>query len=126
VTTPEKIHPENSPDKSARADNGGASATGGNAEVHDRTGLYISILALAMAGVALGLWLNQSAVIDAKVEAAVAKAKSEIQEQVSDAKATANANANEARINSRVALDKVEDVRAKLAEKGIHINLDGH
>lgn len=101
-------------------------ATGGNATLNDRTGLYISILALALAGYSLGRQVNLSDVMDAKIQSAVAtavaSAKIDMQQQASDSKAAAN----EARINSRVALDKVEDVRAKLAEKGIRINLDGH
>jgi hypothetical protein len=40
--------------------------------------------------------------------------------------APAEERARTAETNARVALDKVEDFRAKLAEKGININLDGH
>jgi hypothetical protein len=51
--------------------------------------------------------------------------------QVMDAKIKAGVAASEERArtaetNARVALDKVEDFRAKLAEKGINVNLDGH
>lgn len=110
MNSPEKIHPENSPDHSNRA-NGGGVSNRADATIHDRTGLYISIIALALSGIALGLWMNQSQLIDAKVQAAVAKSE---------------ARADAADTNARVALDKVEDFRAKLAEKGININLDGH
>lgn len=51
--------------------------------------------------------------------------------QIMDAKIKAGVAASEERartadVNSRIALDKVEDFRAKLAEKGINVNLDGH
>ncbi len=88
---------------------GNSSASRSNAEIHDRTGLYISILALALAGIALGLWLNQSQIIDAKVQAGIAKAE---------------ASAHAAETNSRVALDKFDELRVKLAEKGIKVTLD--
>lgn len=120
--TPEKIHPEHSPDKSARADNGSGASTS-NAEIHDRTGLYISIIALALAGMAFGGAIMLPQIMDAKIAAAVAMAKENMAQQAADAKATATAGNQHA----RVALDKVEDFRAKLAAKGIDIPpLDGH
>lgn len=100
---------QDSSDESIR--NSGTIAQGGSATLNDRSGLYVAILALALAGIALGLWLNQSQIIDAKVQAAVAQA---------------NATASTAETHARVALDKVEDFRAKLAEKGIKVTLDGH
>lgn len=51
--SPEKIHPENSDDRSARAGGSGGAATGGNAEIHDRTGLYVSLIALIFSSFAL-------------------------------------------------------------------------
>ncbi len=110
MNSPEKIHPENSPDHSNRAAQGGVSNRA-DATIHDRTGLYISIISLALAGTAMGSWLNLSQLIDAKVKAAVAQSE---------------ATAHAADVNSRIALDKVEDFRAKLAEKGINVTLDGH
>lgn len=61
-------------------------------------------------------------IIEAQVAKGVAQAKAEMAQQA----ATANAAANESRVHARIALDKVEDFRAKLAEKGINVNLDGH
>jgi len=51
--------------------------------------------------------------------------------QIIDAKVKAGVAASEERartaeVNARIALDKVEDFRAKLAEKGIKVELDGH
>lgn len=51
--------------------------------------------------------------------------------QITDSKiaagiAPAEERARTADVNARVALDKVEDFRAKLAEKGINVALDGH
>ncbi len=40
--------------------NSGPVATGGSAEIHDRTGLYISIIALLVAGIALGMIISSS------------------------------------------------------------------
>lgn len=61
-------------------------------------------------------------IIDSKVSEGIAQARESMAQQA----ANANAVANEARVHSRVALDKVEDVRTALAEKGIKIELDGH
>ena|ERR1051325_968776 len=76
----------------------------------------LSTVALVVSSFALGTVamyiVLQGQLIDSKIAAGVAKSE---------------ATAAEARTNSRVALDKVEDVRAKLAEKGIQIGpLDGH
>jgi hypothetical protein len=49
-----------------------------------------------------------------------------IDAKVKAGSAAAEERARTAEVNARVALDKVEDFRAKLAEKGININLDGH
>jgi len=71
---------------------------------HERAGLAISIVALVLAGIAGGVLLMMPALIDAKVQAGMAKASNE---------------AHDARVDSRVALDKVEEVRVQLAAKGI-------
>jgi hypothetical protein len=97
-------------------ENKGTIAQGGSATIHDRTALYISIFAMVLSALCLGLFLMQTflmpQIIDAKIQAGSAKAE---------------AVANEARTNARVALDKVEDIRPKLAEQGIKIKpLDGH
>jgi hypothetical protein len=57
-----------------------------------------------------------------KIADGIAQARVDMAQQA----ANANAVANEARVHSRVSLDKVEDVRTALAEKGIKIELDGH
>lgn len=134
--------PDSPPQKTAYQDSknesmelqGGSSGARSNAEIHDRTGLYISIIALALAGMALGAEINrnsaqaenqrlQDQAIDAKIKAGMAETLASMQQQVADAKATANAG----REHARVALDKVEDFRSKLAAKGINIPpLDGH
>jgi hypothetical protein len=106
---PHQTRHEQSQDKSVRVgDGGGAAAGGGNAEIHDRTGLYISILALAMAGIALGLWLNQAQIIEAKVQAGVAKAE---------------ATSHAADTNARVAMDNVQQLQVQLAAKGIKVDI---
>ena len=91
-------------------DNSGSIAQGGNAEVHDRTGLYISIIALLVAGMALGYEIAQSS---ARVEIR------ELQEQALDAKikasiAPASAEANEAKVNGRVTAKEVDGMCAQL------------
>lgn len=103
------------------------------ANIHDRTGLYIAILAMALGGMALGFEISramasaemrvlQEQAIDAKIQAGIERARADMQQQVATAQATAEAG----RQHARVALDKVEDFRTKLAEKGIKITLDGH
>lgn len=62
-------------------------------------------------------------IIEAQVAKGVAQAKAEMAQQAAEAKAIAATG----REHARVALDKVEDVRTKLAEQGIKIKpLDGH
>lgn len=104
---PNQIRHEGSQDKSIRAE-GGGSSSGSHAEIHDRTGLYVSILSLSLAGVSLGLWLNLSAIIDAKVQAATAKSE---------------ATAHAADTNARVAIDNVQQLQVQLAEKGIKVSI---
>jgi hypothetical protein len=116
---PQLIRQHDSPDRSIK-ENSGPVATGGNAEVHDRTGLYISIIALLVGGLALGFEMNRSATnseiqrlqdqaIDAKIAAAIAKS-----EQTSHAADT----------NARVALDKVQNIKVELAKRGITVKDD--
>ena len=80
--------------------------------VLDKSGLYIAIIALIMACLCFGYLLIMPSLIEAKVQAGVAQS---------------NATAHNAEVHARVALDKVEDFRAKLAAKGIDVPpLDGH
>jgi len=91
-----------SPDKSIK-EVSGTVAQGGNAEVHDRTGLYIAILALVISALCLGLFLMQTflmpQVIDAKVQAGIAKAEE---------------SANTAKTNARLALEKQEEWKSRV------------
>lgn len=49
-------------DKSINNEGEGIQATGGNAEIHDRTGLYIAIIAFGVSCLSLGISLVTSAV----------------------------------------------------------------
>lgn len=93
-----------------------------HASVQDRAGLYIAIVALILATLAIGLVIAMPHLIEAKVQAGIAEAKAAMQEQAAEA----NALAKVARSDAGVALDKVEDLRTQLAAKGIKIELDGH
>jgi hypothetical protein len=79
-----------------------------------------------LSGLALGcvivMAILMPRIIDSKVSEGVAHAKAEMAQQAADAKAIANVG----REHGRIALDKVEDFRTALAEKGINIELDGH
>jgi hypothetical protein len=108
---PHQVRRENSPDHSIHADGSVATAT-----IHDRTSLYLAIIAMVLSALCLGLFLMQTflmpQIIDAKVAAGMAQAQ---------------ATAVTANQHARVALDKVEDFRTKLAAKGIDVPpLDGH
>lgn len=101
-----------SPDSSIR-DNAAPVA---RVDHHDSGSNALAIVALVAACIALGMVamyvILQAQIIDAKIQAGAAQAE---------------ATAREARTNARVALDKVEDFRTKLAAKGIDIPaLDGH
>lgn len=86
-----------------------------HASVQDRAGLYIAIVALILAVLAIGLVIMMPAVIEAKVQAGIAQAKSDMQQQVAQAQATADAGATD----GRLALDRVEKAVAKLEAKGL-------
>lgn len=70
----------------------------------ERASLTLSVVALALAGIAIGVLIMMPALIDAKVQAGIAKAE---------------ATSHAADTNARVAIDKVEEVRVQLAAKGI-------
>lgn len=86
----------------------------------------LSIIALMLAVAACAIVISQSysspQIMDAKIQAGSAEVRASVQQQVAQAQAVAHT----AETHARVALDKVEDFRAKLAEKGIRINTDGH
>lgn len=94
-----------------------------NVVMHDKSSLYVAVIAAVIGALALGALMMTPRIIDAEVAKGMAQAKAEMAQQAADAKASADAG----RQHARVALDKVEDFRAKLAEKGIKIApLDGH
>lgn len=102
--------------------------------VEDKSQLILTILAMILASFAIGQNFSESSarareredmkqIIRSEVDRGIAEAKAAMQEQAAQAQATAEAG----RQHARVALDKVEDFRTKLAEKGIKIApLDGH
>jgi hypothetical protein len=90
-------------------------AHGGEVHISDRTSLYVAILAFGLAAMSLGgevvrivydsvVRSRDDQLIDAKLVAAVAKSEAE---------------SNAAKVNARVAIDKLEEVRIQLARKGI-------
>jgi hypothetical protein len=107
-------------------------------EHNDHGSKTVALVATILASVALGAILIAVPlvliVMDSKIQAGAADVRASVQQQVADATvriqsgvAQADVNAREARTNSRVALDKVEDFRAKLAAKGVDVGpLDGH
>jgi len=65
--------------------------------------------------------------VDAMIQKAVAQAETRIRTETAQETAKANATAHVARTSALVAVDKVEDVRVKLAQKNIDLPpLDGH
>jgi predicted metalloprotease len=108
------------------SNNRGAIAKGGDATIHDRTGLYLAIIAMVLSALCLGLFLMQTflmpQIIDAKVQAGMAEVRAQIQEQVAQTKTDADA----ARVNARVSVDEIERMRTGLAAKGIIIPKPEH
>lgn len=96
----------------------------GNSSVHfsDRAGLYVAVLALAVAVYAVSKLSDVPLIVDSKVQAGMAQASKEMQAEV----AKANAVAHTAETHARVALDKVETAEVELGKKGINIRTDGH
>lgn len=103
MNSPEKIHPEHSPDKSARTAGAGGAATGGNAEIHDRTGLYVSLIALVIAAMALGISLMQPKIIEAQIE-------------------SLRSDAQTAEREARVMQERWNDLKVELTRRGIPVS----
>jgi hypothetical protein len=108
---------ENSPDHSIRADGPVGQGGDASATIHDRTGLYIAIIALLVAGMGLGFEISR---------AMSTSELRELQNQSIDAKiaagaAGAEATARAADTNARVAVDEIERMRTALAAKNIII-----
>jgi cobalamin biosynthesis protein CobD/CbiB len=118
-TAPQQTRRENSPDHSIRADGPVGQGGDANATIHDRTGLYLAIIAMVLSALCLGLFLMQTflmpQIIDAKVQAGIADARAAMQQQVADATAVAQAGKEHARI----ALDEVQRANAQLEAKGL-------
>jgi len=99
----------------------GAGGSQSNASIQDRAGLYIAIVALILATLAIGLVITMPQIIDAKVQAGIAQARADMAQQMADAKS----DMNSAQVNARLALDRVEKIGARLEEKGL-IKLENH
>lgn len=107
-TAPERIN--NAPTTTV-----GDNSPQAHASVQDRAGLYIAIVALILATLAIGLMIAMPQIIDAKIQAGVERARADLQQQVEQAKAVADAGATD----GRLALDRVEKAVAKLEAKGL-------
>ena len=100
--TPETVHPEHSPDHSNRA-NGGGVSNRADATINDRTGLYISIIALIISAISLGMTMQLPSLHAARVEVLVdrvAKAETE----------------------ARVMQERWNDLKVELARRGIPVS----
>lgn len=75
----------------------------------------ISIVALTLAALSIGLVLTMPILIEAKVQAGIADARADMEHQVAKIEATANAG----REHGRIALSEVERANAELAAKGL-------
>lgn len=99
---PHQTRHEQSQDKSAKSD-GGGSAASSHSEVHDRTGLYISIIALIISAISLGMTTQLPALHAARVEVLV------------DRVATAEREA-------RVMEERWNDLKVELVRRGIPVS----
>ena len=93
----------------------GAGGSQSTASIQDRAGLYIAIVALILAVLAIGLVIMMPIVIEAKVQAGIAQARADMQQQVADVRAIANTG----REHGRIALSEVERANEELAGKGL-------
>lgn len=92
-----------------------------HASVQDRAGLYIAIVALIMATLALGLEIQNSRTTDAKIAAGVAEARAQMSEQL----AKAQADMHLAETNALLAKDRTDKIAAALEARGL-IKLENH
>lgn len=79
-------------------------------EMQDRTGLYVSILALVIAALSLGMQLQNDEIMEAKIAAAIAPA---------------NEVARTAAQNAKLAEDRANKMAAMLEARGL-IKLENH
>lgn len=103
TNVPHMTRHEQSQDKSAKSEGSGGAATGGNAEIHDRTGLYLSIIALIISAISLGMTTQLPALHAARVEVLV------------DRVATAEREA-------RVMEERWNDLKVELVRRGIPVS----
>ena len=101
----------------------GSSHSRSSAEIHDRTGLYIAIIALLVAGMALGFQISKS-----MNESEIRRLQeANITAQIAAGAAQAERTAAEARSTAKVTEDKLSELRDALNAKGMNIpKLDGH
>jgi hypothetical protein len=105
----------------------GNSAPVQSVEHHEYGHKNTALIALILASVAVGAILVSAILMPYVIALSVDKGNAEVRASVQQQIAEATAVANTGRTNSRVALDKIEDMRVKLAEKGIKVPpLDGH
>jgi len=83
--------------------------------VHDKSGLYVAVIAAVVGALALGALMMMPQIIEARVQAGMAEARASMQQQAEEAKAIADAGATD----GRLALDRVEKAVAKLEAKGL-------
>lgn len=94
----------------ARHDEHRTNSPSAHVVVHDKSGLYIAVLAIVLSCVNLGVLAMLPTIIDAKVQAGTARAE---------------AIANSGREHARIALDKVEQTQIQLGAKGL-IKVETH
>lgn len=107
-TAPQQTRRENSPDHSIRAD--GSVALGGHATVHDRTGLYLAIIAILFAAMAFGMaivlpmvYSERTATLEARIE-------------------NLSERAQLAEREARVATERWNDLKVELSRRGIPVS----
>lgn len=103
--TSSKVALQDSSNASATSSGHSSPAANASISIHG-AGLAIAILALAMSASAIGallvMYSTMHILIDAKVQAGTAKAE---------------AIANQARVDARVSIDKIQELRVELARK---------
>lgn len=81
----------------------GSSGSRSNAEIHDRTGLYISIIAMILSAMALGTTLMVPRIIEARIDAM-------------------SERASLAEREARVMQERWNDLKVELAKRGIAVS----
>jgi hypothetical protein len=107
-TAPQLTRRDNSPDHSIRAD--GPVAKGGDATIHDRTGLYLSIIAFGLAAMAFGAVLILPQLYAARADGQAARIESLAERTVT------------AEREARVMQERWSDLKVELAKRGIPVS----